>query len=85
MKKLHSSLEIEDQTFEHEVDCLVRVKHRNIVGFIGYCGESHLEVVKLGAKNILAESRIRLLCFEYMPNGSLHRHLTGMIMGHVIQ
>uniref|UniRef100_A0A0E0DD00 Protein kinase domain-containing protein n=1 Tax=Oryza meridionalis TaxID=40149 RepID=A0A0E0DD00_9ORYZ len=76
VKKFYSFCAIEDETFQREVDCLMRIKHRNIVQFVGYCAEMHVEVVREGPKNIFAESRAKLLCFEYLHNGSLRRHLT---------
>uniref|UniRef100_A0A0E0LY71 Protein kinase domain-containing protein n=1 Tax=Oryza punctata TaxID=4537 RepID=A0A0E0LY71_ORYPU len=56
----------------------MRIKHSNIVQFVGYCAEMRVEVVREGLKNIFAESRAKLLCFEYLHNGSLRRYLTDL-------
>ncbi|KAE8689956.1 putative Chaperone protein dnaJ [Hibiscus syriacus] len=47
--------------FINELNVISRLKHRNLVGFIGYCHE----------QNQL------LLVYEYMPNGCLDSHLHG--------
>ncbi|KAK1432977.1 hypothetical protein QVD17_09880 [Tagetes erecta] len=45
--------------FEVELKFLIKIRHRNIVSFLGYC--IHLEH--------------RLLVLEYVPNGTLTQHL----------
>ncbi|XP_066335920.1 cysteine-rich receptor-like protein kinase 25 isoform X2 [Miscanthus floridulus] len=54
----------------------MRIRHHNIVWFVGYCAETRVEVVRQGVKNIFAEAREKLLCFEYLHNGSLHSYVT---------
>ncbi|XP_021316328.1 probable serine/threonine-protein kinase PBL4 isoform X2 [Sorghum bicolor] len=76
VKKLHSAHAIEDEPFHREVDCLMNIRHHNIVLFVGYCAETHEEVLHQKGKYIFAEKRERLLCFEYLHNGSLHKHIT---------
>ena len=80
VKKLYSHHVIEDTPFQREVDCLMRIRHHNIVSFVGYCAETRVEVVRQGAKNIFAEAKEKLLCFEYLHNGSLRSYVTGMIV-----
>ncbi|CAL4979922.1 unnamed protein product [Urochloa decumbens] len=76
VKRLHSFHTIEDEPFQREVDCLMRIKHCNIVWFVGYCAETCVNVVREGTKNLFVESKEKLLCFEYLQKGSLRRHLT---------
>nr|TKW01665.1 hypothetical protein SEVIR_8G194800v2 [Setaria viridis] len=76
VKKLYSSYAIEDETFNREVGCLMKIRHHNIVWFVGYCADTQVEVVPQGVKNIFAETREKLLCFKYLRNGSLGKHLT---------
>ncbi len=45
--------------FQAEIEVLTKVKHRHLVGLLGYCAE--------GAE--------RLLVYEYLPNGPLSQHL----------
>ncbi|CAO2146671.1 unnamed protein product, partial [Urochloa humidicola] len=64
VKKLYSYHAIEDEPFHREVDCLMNISHHNIVCFVGYCAETREVVVQQEGKNIFAETRERLLCFE---------------------
>jgi hypothetical protein len=57
----------------------MKIKHKNIVLFVGYCADTQVQVLQQGVKNIFAETREKLLCFKYLRNGSLSNHLTGMI------
>ena len=45
--------------FQSEIAVLTKVKHRHLVGLLGYC----------------AEGMERLLVYEYMPQGTLAQHL----------
>ncbi|KAF8673293.1 hypothetical protein HU200_048849 [Digitaria exilis] len=53
----------------------MRIRHCNIVWFVGYCAETCVHVVREGMKNTFVESREKLLCFEYLRNGSLRDKL----------
>ncbi|KAF8406637.1 hypothetical protein HHK36_008727 [Tetracentron sinense] len=52
------------QEFRNEVELLSRVRHRNLVGLVGYCEEA-------GAKGA------KVLVYEYVPNGSLLEYIIG--------
>ena len=56
------------------------VKHKNIVRFLGYYAETHWTMVTQEGKFVMADVNQRLLCFEYLPNGSLDKYITGRIM-----
>ncbi|CAL5042250.1 unnamed protein product [Urochloa decumbens] len=73
---------IQERQFENEVYHLIRLKHPNIVRFIGYCYETRNECVQHNGKYIFAEMQQKLICLEYMPNGSLDRHLSDESSGH---
>ncbi|XP_047049586.1 probable serine/threonine-protein kinase PBL22 isoform X3 [Lolium rigidum] len=62
--------------FENEVCHLMTLKHPNIVRCLGYCYETQHECLDHNEKYILAGMEERLLCLEYLPRGSLDRHLT---------
>lgn len=47
--------------FWRKVECLSQMKHQNLVNLLGYCAEE--------------EPFIRMLVFEYVPNGTVHEHL----------
>jgi len=57
VKKLRPSLSAQEKQFKNEANILARVDHHNIVKLIGYCDET--------------EERLVLLCYEYLPKGSL--------------
>lgn len=60
-----------------EIVTTITVRHKNIVQFLGYCSHTEKEVIEIEGKFIMAEIRERLLCFEYISNGSLDKYLTG--------
>ncbi|XP_066375935.1 myosin-15-like isoform X3 [Miscanthus floridulus] len=76
VKNLVSSSEVQQKQFKNEVDNLMRVRHQNIVQFVGYCYETWLKYTDYNGKHIFAERPKRLLCFEYMPKGSLDRYIS---------
>ncbi|CAO2152644.1 unnamed protein product [Urochloa humidicola] len=76
VKNLVSMSEVQEKQFINEVDNLMGVRHQNIVRFVGYCYESWHEYIEYNGARVFAEKPKRLLCFEYMPNGSLDRYIT---------
>lgn len=57
--KILGSSQLHDEEFINEVSTLCKVHHKNIARLIGYC----------------SEGPIRALIYEYMPNGSLDKHI----------
>lgn len=79
VKKLLCMPGVNDLQFENEVYHLMMLKHQNIVRFLGYCFETrHLCIIHKG-KHRFAEMPEKLLCLEYLPNGSLERHISGTL------
>ncbi|CAN6327073.1 unnamed protein product [Urochloa humidicola] len=76
VKKLFQTLEVDEKKFNQEVDSLMRVKHKNIVRFLGYCADTQGKLWKHEGKNVMAEERQRLLCFEFLPKGSLDKYIS---------
>jgi serine/threonine protein kinase len=71
--------EIDDDQFQREFENIMRLDHHNIVRLVGYCYETqHLPMPYMG-RTIFAERTYRALCFEYMQNGSLQKHISGMM------
>ncbi|KAJ7944112.1 Receptor-like protein kinase [Quillaja saponaria] len=64
IKRAHSESFLSVEEFRNEVRLLSKVKHRNLVGLVGFCEEPG----KGGA---------RLLVYEYVPNGSLLEYMMG--------
>lgn len=70
---------VDQKLFRREVDSLMEVNHPNVVRFLGLCSHT-LETPMKDPESrgyIYAEIRERLLCFEYIGNGSLDTKITG--------
>ncbi|VAH87397.1 unnamed protein product [Triticum turgidum subsp. durum] len=81
VKKLFGTVDLDEKKFSEEIRCLMKAKHKNIVRFLGYCADTQGEMVDCGGKLVLADVRQRLLCFEYLPKGSLDKHITDASCG----
>lgn len=68
---------LDEKEFQREVECLMMVKHRNIVRLLGYCAETHGIMVTHEGKLVIPDVIQRWLCFEYLPKGSLDKYITG--------
>lgn len=79
--KKFMDVNIDDDQFTKEVINLYELKHKNIVQLVGYCAESRRELVTLETgRRVMAEIQKRLICFEYLHNKSLDKHISGMIV-----
>ena len=60
-----------------------KINHQNIVQVLGYCFETEQNpfIMPDGSKVFVDETHIAL-CFEYLHNGSLEKHLSGMMQLH---
>jgi serine/threonine protein kinase len=76
VKKL-SNAYIQETEFQREVECLMSVRHKNIVRFLGYCADTQGNMLMYENKYVMADVQQRLLCFEYVPKGNLHDYITG--------
>lgn len=86
VKRILNCHTINDESFNRETTSLISVKHKNIVRFLGYCANTENKAMKHSesgepSKYIFAEMRERLLCFEYINNGSLDKYLTDELRG----
>ncbi|XP_048532904.1 interleukin-1 receptor-associated kinase 3-like isoform X2 [Triticum urartu] len=86
VKRILNCHTFNDESFNRETTSLISVKHKNIVRFLGYCANTENKAMKHSesgepSKYIFAEMRERLLCFEYISNGSLDRYLTDELRG----
>jgi hypothetical protein len=77
VKKLSIWQGFSDTLFLEEINCLIRTKHDNVVRFLGYCFDTHGELVPFNRGYVMSEVPQRLLCFEYVPNGNLEKYLKG--------
>ena len=78
VKRLSPELDMDEKNFKHEISSLIKVKHKNIVRFLGYCSDTQGRVETYEGRTVMAHVRERLLCFEFLPNGSLDWYITGM-------
>uniref|UniRef100_A0A8R7QH24 Uncharacterized protein n=3 Tax=Triticum urartu TaxID=4572 RepID=A0A8R7QH24_TRIUA len=74
VKRLSNAL-MDETEFHREVQCLMRVKHKNVVRFLGYCADRQGSMEKFDKKLVMADVHERLLCFEYIPKGSLDKYI----------
>lgn len=81
VKDLWSMLHFNEKQFRNEVDNLMRVTHRNIIRFVGYCYETQQKYISYNGKKEFAEESKRLLCFE-LAYGSLDKHISGTTTQH---
>ncbi|VAH01800.1 unnamed protein product [Triticum turgidum subsp. durum] len=83
VKLLHNNLQgTDDEQFKREFENLMRLDHHNIVQLVGYCYETHHKPMLHNEETIYAEETNRVLCFEYMRNGSLQKHIFGTRLLH---
>jgi hypothetical protein len=80
VKKLSQALDLDEKNFKKEVSCLMTVRHKNIVRFLGYCADTQGKISNYAGKMVMADERERLLCFEFVPNGNLERYIAGMFL-----
>ncbi|CAM0942725.1 unnamed protein product [Alopecurus aequalis] len=67
---------MDETKFHREVECLMRVKHKNVVRFLGYCADRQGNMGSYNGRLVMADVHHRLLCFEYIPKGSLDKYIT---------
>lgn len=66
---------IQDKQFQNEVGNLIALNHRNIVKLISYCYEIRRKVVEDNGRHVFMDMAEKLLCYEYLPKGSLDKYL----------
>ena len=79
MKKLAENSPVpRDTIFANEVQNIMVLEHENIVKLVAYCREAQNKLVQSNGRYIIAEITDTVLCYEYLPKGSLHKNLFGM-------
>lgn len=78
MKKLRIGNRLERE-FSGEIECLMKVKHKNVVRFLGYCSDTQGHAEKYEDNHVIADSPERLLCFEFLP-ACLVNYIRGRVM-----
>lgn len=78
VKKLAENAPIaRDKVFNNEVQNIMAYRHENIVKLVGFCHEGQKKVVLNNGRYIVADVYEGLLCYEYLPMGSLQKNLFG--------
>jgi hypothetical protein len=65
-------------TFDNEVANLMALKHDNIVQLVGFCHEAQKKVIQHSGRYVIVDMIESCLCYEYLANGSLDKHIYGM-------
>lgn len=76
---LSQAADIDEKSFNKEVSSLIRVKHINVVRFLGYCADTQKQIADYNGNMVMADVQQRLLCFEFLPNGSLDNYINGTV------
>lgn len=71
MKRL---LHFDENGFQREIKCLMKVKHQNVVRFLGYCNETRGKMAGFKGTLVMAQEE-RLLCFQYLSKGGLNNYI----------
>ncbi|KAM0886524.1 hypothetical protein ACQ4PT_029628 [Festuca glaucescens] len=66
----------DDNLFLNEIQHVTGICHPNIVRLEGYCYHTDTEIASHEGRNFFVNQLYRLLCFEYLPNGSLDKYLS---------
>ena len=78
---------VDDKAFRREINSLMNTNHQNVVRFLGFCSHTyHITMKQPGSSDHnFVKVNERLLCSEYISNGSLDKHITGMLLFHMMQ
>ncbi|KAL6655077.1 hypothetical protein ACP70R_005903 [Stipagrostis hirtigluma subsp. patula] len=66
----------QEKQFENELTKLMRLKNKNIVRLVGYCYNITKILVEIEGKYHFADMAEMLLCLEFVPEGSLEKHIS---------
>lgn len=84
VKRIHINVHTFDNNlFTREVTSLIKINHRNVVRFLGLCSEGYQKPIEKDGSGEFVWANVleRLLCFEYISNGSLDKHITDELRG----
>jgi len=77
VKVLKNITGIDNKEFHKEFENLRRLKHQNVVQLVGFCNEIEEVLVEHNGNQVVADKMHTALCFEYVCNGSLAKHISG--------
>ncbi|KAL6601607.1 hypothetical protein ACP70R_044827 [Stipagrostis hirtigluma subsp. patula] len=70
-----------ENQFENEVSHLMRLKHKNIVRLVGYCYDVKKILLEVKGKFRFVDEEEMLICLEFVPEGSLKKHISDECCG----
>ncbi|WVZ83993.1 hypothetical protein U9M48_031079, partial [Paspalum notatum var. saurae] len=71
-----TEVSMDEKEYKRELECLLNLKkHENIVRFLGYCGDTQWDMRRKKGKVVKSNKEKRLLCFEFVPNGTLDGYI----------
>ncbi|XP_039853417.1 uncharacterized protein LOC120711821 isoform X3 [Panicum virgatum] len=79
--RLLMTIGFNDKMFQNQIKTMMLTQHKNIVQFLGYCSNTEETVTEHLGELVMADIRERLLCFEYLSNGSLDRYVSDASCG----
>ncbi len=82
VKKLERTSGIHARRFQNEANNLLELEHKNVVKLIGSCCQAERQVVEHDGKYVFTDVVEKLLCYEYLPNGSLDNYIYGNTIRH---
>ena len=77
-KLVENSMVPRDEPFSNEVQNILALRNENILKLVGFCHEGQKKIVQKEGRYIVADIYESLLCYEYLPMGSLQKNLFGM-------
>ena len=78
VKKLHHMPGLDEDQFQNELRILTGICHPNIVQLIGKSYIEQDRCVEHQGRLVFATMIDRAICLEFLPEGSLEKHLSGM-------
>ena len=81
--KMLKNIVVGNKEFKNEIYNLAMLKHENIVQVLGYCYEIEKKIMEIDGQKFHVEEPHRAICLEYLHNGSLEGHLSGMLQHHL--
>ncbi|CAD6257254.1 unnamed protein product [Miscanthus lutarioriparius] len=84
VKLLLNHINIDYKQFHNEFNSLAMLQHPNIVQLLGYCYETKRKPMKYNGRQLIVEETHRVLCLEYLHNGSLRKYLSDVAEDFII-
>ncbi|KAJ1255212.1 hypothetical protein BS78_K280100 [Paspalum vaginatum] len=82
VKLLDTREGVDDEQYKNELRNHMKVQHPNIVRLVGYCNEDTKKYIEpKDGESDFGKQIYRVLCFEYIPGGSLHKHISENSLG----